>query len=324
MTDELKMLYQVARMYYEDNLTQGQIASELEINRVTVSRMLKKIREKGIVQIHINYDAYQNSGLALKLKEAYQLQDVVIVPDWPGQSEENQLKELGQAGAKYLAERVKPEDIVGFSWGTALAATVEALDSSTSLENVMCVPLIGGPDGEMESRYHANSIVYDAARKWKGFSKLIDVPAIVESADIRKSLTASAHFKEIEDLWERLSIAVVGIGSPLISDGTNWRAFYGPAFEGKGTKPEVAGDICSNFYTFSGEVLHTELSKRTISVSMQHLQQAECTIGVAHSLRKKEAIRVALEAGFLDVLVTTEQTAKELMKVQETERRDSK
>lgn len=315
MPDEIKELYRVAHMYYEENLTQGQIATELNINRVTVSRMLKKIREKGIVQIHINYDIYQNSGLAQKLREMHRLQDVVIVPDWQGQSEANELKELGQACAKYLDERVKSGDVVGFSWGTALAATVEALDPSHSLENIVCVPLIGGPDGKMDSRYHANSIVYDAARKWKGLSKLIDVPAIVQTAEVRKSLTASAHFKEIEEMWGKLNIAIVGIGSPRISDGDNWRAFYGKAFDGKGEKPEVAGDICSNFYTFSGEVLNTELSSRTVSVDIRQLQKAECTIGIAYSSLKTEAIRVALEAGFLDVLVTTEQTAKELLKI---------
>ncbi|APF27800.1 hypothetical protein NPD7_3406 [Clostridium sporogenes] len=45
-------------MYYIDNMTQSEIAKRLGQYRTTISRMLKKAREEGIVTINIksNFD----------------------------------------------------------------------------------------------------------------------------------------------------------------------------------------------------------------------------------------------------------------------------
>ncbi|WP_396954438.1 helix-turn-helix domain-containing protein, partial [Niallia sp.] len=38
-------------MYYQENKTQSQIATELNIHRSTISRLLKRSKEEGIVQV---------------------------------------------------------------------------------------------------------------------------------------------------------------------------------------------------------------------------------------------------------------------------------
>lgn len=310
---EINTLYQVAEMYYEQNMTQNEIAKKLGIYRTTISRMLKKIREKEIVQIRINYDAFKEVTIGRKLKEKYQLKEVILIPEKKGASSDQNLKAMGQACAKFLDEVVKTDEVIGFSWGTSLAAVAEELNPQRTQDGIMCVPLIGGPDGKLESRYHANTIVYEIAKKWKGNSKLVDVPAIVQSEALKEALMDTEHFREIQDLWGRLSIAIVGIGSPQISDGPNWLAFYGGSFQGEMEESKVAGDICSNFFDKSGKILDTGLSNRTISVDMNDLHKARYTIGVADSKEKVEAIRAALVSGHLNVLVTTEETASELM-----------
>ncbi|MDI6920766.1 winged helix-turn-helix transcriptional regulator [Clostridium botulinum] len=53
-----RILYKVVQMYYIDNMTQSEIAKRLGQYRTTISRMLKKAREEGIVTINIksNFD----------------------------------------------------------------------------------------------------------------------------------------------------------------------------------------------------------------------------------------------------------------------------
>ena len=62
LTDkELAGLVQAARLYYEDGLTQAQVAAKIGVSRPQVSKMLAHAREAGIVHIEI-----RSSALALK------------------------------------------------------------------------------------------------------------------------------------------------------------------------------------------------------------------------------------------------------------------
>ncbi len=53
--DEIQIMTRVARMYYENNLTQEDIAQRLSLSRQKVSRLLIEARVQGIVRITI-YD----------------------------------------------------------------------------------------------------------------------------------------------------------------------------------------------------------------------------------------------------------------------------
>ena len=47
---DLRVITKVARLYYEERLTQAEIAGKLGISQVAVSRLLKKAEEYGIVR----------------------------------------------------------------------------------------------------------------------------------------------------------------------------------------------------------------------------------------------------------------------------------
>ncbi len=53
--DQEEMLVQVARYYYEQNLTQAEIGRRINASRSTVSRLLQQALDDGIVKIIINY-----------------------------------------------------------------------------------------------------------------------------------------------------------------------------------------------------------------------------------------------------------------------------
>ncbi|WDH76250.1 sugar-binding transcriptional regulator [Exiguobacterium marinum] len=312
MSEELKRLYEVAHLYYEQNQTQHEIAETLDVNRATISRMLKRIRELGIVKFQIDYDRFQSIDVAVQLKEQFGLKHVILVPEKSGQREET-LQRMGEACATYVESMVTDEDVIGFSWGTALATVVEALTPKEEYSNIQCVPLIGGPDGKLESRFHANTLAYDASRKWRGRSKLIDVPAILPNAAIKQALTQSTHAQEVVELWGRMNIALFGIGSAQLNQESNWLAFYGQTFTEEMNDLQIVGDICSNFYNQNGELMTTSLSDRTVHIEHQQLAKVPLKIGVAYGSEKVDAIRVAAEHQLLDVIVTTDRTAQQLL-----------
>ena len=62
-------LYNVAKMYYIDNMGQQEIANQLGISRPQVSRILKEARETKIVDITLHMPCNVSAGsLALRLE----------------------------------------------------------------------------------------------------------------------------------------------------------------------------------------------------------------------------------------------------------------
>ena len=55
MPDQPDLLAQVASLYYEDRLTQDEIARRVGTSRSTISRMLGQAREIGVVEIVVHY-----------------------------------------------------------------------------------------------------------------------------------------------------------------------------------------------------------------------------------------------------------------------------
>ncbi|WP_100488473.1 sugar-binding transcriptional regulator [Sporolactobacillus pectinivorans] len=310
---EMKKLYiNIAQMYYDQNMTQNQIAQRTGINRTSISRILKKIREDGIVKIIINYDL-NNVSLAQKLRNRFNLKYVSVVPVNSEQQKRVRLTAIGQACAKFLEQVVEDNDVIGLSWGSTLASVVEALAPSAVKNNVSCVPIVGGPSGKLESQYHVNTICYGVAQKFRGKSLLIDFPAIVEKTSMKNDILETHYYKEIDNMWDHISIAVFGVGSLQIAENSTWHAFYGDKAITKLKSEGVAGDICSRFYDINGAIIQTHLSDRTISIQLDKLRKARYAIGVAESVEKVPGIIGALRGHYMNVLITTEETATAIL-----------
>lgn len=218
------------------------------------------------------------------LKQKFGLKEAVVASS-DGLLEEEQLSAMGQHGALLVDRLLEPGDIIGFSWGRAVRSLVENLPQASQSRQVICVPIIGGPSGKLESRYHVNTLTYGAAARLKAESHLADFPALLDNPLIRNGIMQSQHFKTISSYWDSLDVALVGIGSPAIRDGANWHAFYGSEESDDLNARHVAGDICSRFYDINGGLVDTNMSEKTLSIEMAKLRQARYSIGIAMGKR---------------------------------------
>lgn len=311
--DDIRLIVKIAQLYYEQDMTQAQIARELGIYRTTISRLLKRGREQGIVKIAINYDFDENLWLEQQLKQKFGLKEVVVVSCCE-EEEEECLKLMGTHGAQLLDRLLEPGDIIGLSWGRAVRALVDALPNASHSRQLICVPVIGGPSGKLESRYHVNTLTYGAAAKLKGESHLADFPALLENELIRNGIMQSRHFRTISSYWDHLDIALVGIGSPAIRNGVNWHAFYGCEESDDLIARQVAGDICSRFYDINGATVETNMSCKTLSIETNKLKQARYSVGIAIGAEKYRGILGALRGKYINCLITNDETAELLLK----------
>lgn len=306
-----KLLVTIAQMYYEDNMTQSEIAQRLGIYRTTISRLLKRVREEGIVKITINYEAGGTSGLERRLVERFGLKEAVVVPA-PSSDTGARVRALGEACGQSVARLARKDEVIGFSWGSAMSMVAGSLPYA-GRPFVTFVPMVGGPAGTLDSEYHVNTICYQAAARWGARSRMIDLPAVSERDEMRKLWAESRHYREISGLWDRLGIAVFGIGALRQRGRKEWQAFYGEEAIRELVDGRAAGDICSRFFDQEGNRVRTVLDDRLLTIMPEQLSRARYTIGVAESPEKAEGILGALRSGWMNMLVTTEETAQMIL-----------
>ena len=76
-------LVEVAKLYYEQDLSQAEIAGRFNVSRSLVSHLLKLSREQGIVEIRINDPRSRAVLLQQKLCARFDLASAVVVPSGP-------------------------------------------------------------------------------------------------------------------------------------------------------------------------------------------------------------------------------------------------
>lgn len=310
--DEDKLLVRIAEMYYQEDKNQSQISKELNIHRSTISRLLKRSREEGIVQISINYDLSGTYSIEKKLQERFNLKRAIVVPTGIDLKREQKEYLLAQALAEYLASILVDGQKIGFSWGQTMSAVAKEFPEM-NMEKTVCVPMIGGPSGRLISDYHVNTIIYEASKRLNCKALLIDSPAIPETKALKEALLQNSFNQELLGLWQELDIAVMGVGSPLLKTNDTWRQFYGEEVLRVLQANKIVGDVVSRFYNESGDHVVSELDDRILGISINNLLNTEYRIGVAESLDKVIALLGVLKGGYLNVLVTTEETAEGIL-----------
>lgn len=296
-------------MYYEQNMTQQQISNILEISRMTVSRMLQKAREEGVVDIKVNYDG---SYIELEddIKDKYSLKEVIITPFDQGES----LKQiLAEATASILIRILKPNDIVGVGWGSTLAYIPNSVDKDVKV-GITFVPLIGGY-GQTKIEIHANQIASNLASAFSGKSYLMHAPAMVDSLELKNALLTDNNISSVLQIGEKSNIAIIGIGSPFSPESTMFESGYFRNEDIEELRRDRAEcDIVSCTYLDNkGNECGLELIRRTIGITAAALKGIPLVIGVAGGAEKCLAIKLALKAGYLTGLVTDVKTAKFLL-----------
>jgi DNA-binding transcriptional regulator LsrR (DeoR family) len=310
-SDSKRLLYRVAKAYYDDGLTQQQIAVRLGLSRIKVSRLLRTAREEKIVQISIAPLQESNADLERQLEDVYGLKEALVVtcsaPDRP-----TVVTELGLVAANCLTRGLQGNEVIALSWGTSVLSVVNAL-SPMDLPDVRVVQLLGGL-GELEAQTHGADLAQRMARALGAKPRLIHAPGVVKDELVREALVKDPQVADTLALAERADIAVVGIGvlepnATLLSCGNTLTTSEVEELKSRG----AAGDIALQFFDARGAKVDHPLNRRIVGTDLEKIKGIDRVIGVACGREKIRAIRAALLGGLIDVLVTEERTAETLL-----------
>src|ERR1043166_650768 len=119
---ELRLMVQCLELYYRQGRSQKDIAVALGVSAATVSRLLKRARDEGLVRVEL--DPPRTPELEPALAERFGLRDAVVVGAG-GRADVRE--ELGLAAATYIEKVVDNGLRIGISCGFTLYQTIRAL-----------------------------------------------------------------------------------------------------------------------------------------------------------------------------------------------------
>ncbi|WMS41442.1 sugar-binding domain-containing protein [Acuticoccus sp. MNP-M23] len=296
----------IARLRFEDGLSQGEIARRLGVSEATVSRAIKRAFAAGILEIRVTPAGWRDAAREAALCRTLGLDRAVVVsPPRSGQT-----ADLARATASALETMVAPGDVIGVSDGAAVAA-VAAAARRVAVRGIEVVPLIGGI-GAPRLATHSGEVSRVLAAGLGARSWQLPVPAIVDSADIARLLAASAALAEPHALIARASIALFGIGAMDPSASILRHGMIGAEAVNALARDGAAGSICGRFFNAHGVALTGETDGRTMAISLEALTAIPVRLAVAAGDAKVDAIHAAARGGLITALATDAATADAL------------
>lgn len=306
--EEKKQLIKVAKMYYFEELTQEKIANKLGVSRPVISKMLQKAREEGIVEINIHDEGFDLTELEQKIANHFQLNDVVIAST-ESLSEDQKSVSLGRVAAQYVSNMIKKSvEKIGVSWGKSLYHMVKEYPIENR-GNIRVIPLVGGI-GPRGVELHANQIAYEFAKKINGESESLYAPAIVDSVELKEELIRLPHISSVLEQGRDVDLAIVGIGNPFQQSTLVEIGYLGEKELVDLQKSDVVGDIGSKYIRKDGQEADHTINQRAIGIELNDLKKIERVIGVAAGMHKVNSISAVLKGGYVDILITDDQTAR--------------
>ncbi len=299
---DVQQLIQASRLYYELGETQSRVAELLGVTRPQVSRLLKRARAEGIVEIRIVDQASAESPAADDLRRRFGLAAVHLAPPLVG-PEEISRRMIGRLAADVLRSAIRDGAVVGIGDGASISAVADAIAADDPLHETgaTVVPLaggywFGGPAREPFRRV-ADGI--------GGVPLGLLAPGLVDDPATKTSLCAHAGVRRILDLWDRLEVAAFGIGGPVWS-----AAALGADVTTELDRAGAVGEVLVSPFDLDGRLVCDALRDRTIAFDARELGRIPVRIGVAGGAGKVRPILGALRGGLLTTLVTDQRTAE--------------
>lgn len=309
--DNDELLVRIAWLYYIERQTQSEIGLRMNLSRIKINRYLKKARDKGIVQFSINSNNSNILELESALFNRYNLKDVkVVISMEPGQP-------LRRMLAKGASEWLVPHLESGLTIGIGLSRTISYMpEYFKSKRKIMCdfTDIIGGVNSPSSSMISLN-ITSQMAKICGGRPFRLLTPSVVSSKQAYEIILSEPTLNEVFQKAHNCDILFQSCGgvdlNALLYEDKTMQAETLKTLADNG----AVGDILGHFLDINGNPVKVHYDELIISISLEALRKVRLGVLVAGGQEKVKTIHAALQAKYFNVLITDEQTAKEVLKV---------
>lgn len=306
---DIKMLANIARMYYDEGMTQEAIARKLNMSRSLVSKRLTKAKDKGIVKITICDELRRPfQELENHIKKIFGLSTVIVIEG----DQESSRHEIALEMGRYLAMRLADVTTVAVAPGRMLREVADNISASKSYFHVKFVPMSGGLSEEYR-RLESNSISETLAMKFGAKSMHLHAPIMVDSIDAKKVLQRQYFIKNVLDAARSADIALAGIGSTFRYAEVKEAYLHGYDESDILDTNIVKGDIVYNYFDKNGKLYDCNWNRRLIGLNLEEIRKIPEVICAASEIEKAESIYIAAKYNLIHTLITNETMAQRLL-----------
>ena len=224
---------------------------------------------------------------------------------------------VARLAASIVDDLVGPDDAVGIAWGSTLAAMVTAMPRRSD-PSISVVQLAGSSVGFGRTD-GPSELARLLAERWGASHHPLYAPAFVDRPALRDALLGQADLAATVSMFERLTMAVVGIGalgtsaegSSLVRSGA-----LTPGVIETLVSRGVVGDLLLYPVTADGVFPATDLASRAMCISIDGLRAVRRVVAVAAGAAKGPAICGALRSGIVRIVVTDSAAAQEIVAIE--------
>jgi deoxyribonucleoside regulator len=304
-----QLMAQVAKLFYDLEKTQGEIATETGLTRWQVARLLREAREVGIVRIEIIPRSPRLPHVEAELQRCFKLREAIVLAT--SEAEDVALNVVTQAAGRYLAGLQPVPELVGVSWGRTMSKMARWLPPRWN--DGVHVVLLNGAINIRNIEEHTNNVAERFAHAANGRATLLPVPAMFGSARTREAIEKDQVIADVLRLGDEAPVACFSMGelserSVLVASG-----YVNPEQMRELRKRGAVGDILGRFVDDNGKIVAPEIDDRTIGLRPERLRDKAYAIGVCVGAGKHRIARACVRSGYVNVLATDEATARFLL-----------
>ncbi len=328
MNQERKQLIKIAKMYYDEGMTQDEIAKRMSLSRQKVNRMMKRLIPEGIVRITIDDSLDEYVEMEKRLEEELGLEEAIVIP-----TEDDLhmlLDQLGKAAADYLDRVIKPQSHVGIAWGRTLGYMAAHLKRPRQNFRGSIVQFAGGAPIDVDG----SGVVDEINKYWKkqsgeitrvmadvlgGTPYLLHTPLFMESPEamtiLRKEPSVARVFNQMEKC-DLMMVSLGGVGENL----TPFREHMLGRDKLEYLKAHGAvGNISFRYFNIYGESIPAPFDDHVMSPELSVMRKIPKRICVAGGEEKIYAILGGIRGEIVNVLITDYGTAQAVLETAQAE-----
>ncbi|MDJ0683187.1 MAG: sugar-binding transcriptional regulator [Alphaproteobacteria bacterium] len=303
------VIVEAAWMYYHDGLNQSDIADRLGLSRASVVNYLQEARERGLVTISLDPDAFTRHRLVTELCARFNLRAAYLVPDATVDEDEALLR-VARGAAAWLPRLLASGDRLGVSWGRNVYEVARAT-APTQIADLTVIQLLGS----MATPYGFTAEVCSTllAQRLGAACINLHAPAVLSDPAVAEILRKEPIIQHQLDALATCNkvifaagasaadshVATSGVASP---EDVQWYAARG-----------AVGVVCGRFINPDGAPIPGPLDARIIGIPLSDLAKADLRLLVSTGPERTRSMLAALRGGLATHAVTSVKTARALL-----------
>ena len=302
----MKKLVTVAKMYYEDNMNQSEIAKAIGVSRPLVSILLSEAKECGIVEIKINSPFEMDNNIMRVLCKTYNIDGGSLINGVNSKSMTEKM--IVKSSYDFIKKTVNQGEYIGISWGNMIGDVVELMetqDEKLIINGTVC-SLVGN-SATANKNYHTDELARAFGQATGCEPHFALAPAFYETNEDLMSVSKLEFFSKIQQSWEKVNFALVNIENhPSVPDLATASRF--------GSKiKDAVGHMASYYYDKNGNIIENE-NDVVFRIPLEQLKKANVVMGICRCNVTVDNLIGALKTGIVTHIFVEQQIAQEVVK----------